>query len=61
MVSVCVPILASFGTSRRRSRVTLSSVAGIAAAIGWPPPSKVAVQPCGTPATDSDSRSGASA
>ena len=46
-VSVCVPILASFGTSSRRSSDTLSSVAGMAAAIGWPPPSSVAVQPCG--------------
>ena len=60
-VSVWVPILASFGTSSRRSSDTLSSVAGMAAAIGWPPPSSVAVQPCGTPETDSASRSGTSA
>jgi hypothetical protein len=39
--------------------LTLSLVAGIAAAIGWPPPSSVAVQPLGTPLTDNVSRSGA--
>ncbi len=56
-VSVCVPILASFGTSRRRSKDTLSSVAAMIAATGWPPPSSVAVQPCGTPETESLRRS----
>ena len=58
-VSVLVPILASLGTSSRRSSATLSSVAGMAAATGWPPPKSVAFQPCGTPETVSASRSGA--
>ena len=38
---------------------TLELVAGIAAATGWPPPISVAVQPAGTPETDSARRSGA--
>ncbi len=41
------------GTSRRSCSETLASGAGIAAATGWPPPSSVAVQPLGTPATES--------
>ena len=58
-VSVCVPMAAFFGTSSRNSSETLESVAGIAAAIGWPPPINVAVQPLGTSDTDSAKRSGA--
>ncbi len=58
-VSVCVPMGAFFGTSSRNESETLESVAGIAAATGWPPPSSVAVQPVGTPETDSARRSGA--
>ena len=60
-VKLVVPVGASFGTSRRSSSVTLALVAGMAAAIGWPLPIRVAVQPDGTPATDSSSRSGGSA
>ncbi len=60
-VRFVVPIRASLGTSRRNSKETFALVAGITAAIGWPPPSSVAVHPCGTPETDSDSRSGGSA
>ena len=55
---VCVPVGAFFGTSSRSSSETLALVAGIAAATGWPPPIKVAVQPVGTPDTDSARRSG---
>ena len=60
-VRLVVPIGASFGTSRRSSSETLALVAGSAAATGWPPPIRVAVQPDGAPATDSASRSGGSA
>ena len=58
-VSVCVPIVAFFGTSSRNDRVTLELLAGIAAATGWPPPNSVAVQPVGTAETDNARRSGA--
>ena len=58
-VRVCVPMAASFGTSSRSDSATLELVAGIAAATGCPPPSNVAVQPVGTPDTDSAKRSGA--
>ena len=60
-VRLVVPVGASFGTSRRSSSETLALVAGMAAAIGWPLPISVAVQPDGAPATDSSSRSGGSA
>ena len=57
-VKLVEPIGASLGTSRRNSSGTLELVAGSAAATGWPPPISVAVQPEGTPATESASRSG---
>jgi hypothetical protein len=60
-VRVCVPISAFCGTSTRSCNATLALVPGIAAAIGWPPPSSVAFQPLGTPSTFSVSRSGGSA
>ena len=56
-----VPILALSGTSRRSCIVVLSLVATIAALAGWPPPSKVTVQPCGAPFTAKLKRSGGSA
>ena len=59
-VKLVVPTGASLGTSRRSSSATLALVAGSAAATGWPPPISVAVQPVGTPVTDSVSRSGGS-
>ena len=59
-VRLVVPTGASFGTSRRSSSDTLALVAGSAAATGWPPPISVAVQPVGTPPTESASRSGGS-
>ena len=59
-VRLVVPTGASFGTSRRSSSDTLVLVAGSAAATGWPPPIRVAVQPEGTPSTESASRSGGS-
>src|SRR5262249_35664761 len=59
-VRLVVPTGASLGTSRRSSSGTLALVAGSAADTGWPPPTKVAVQPLGTPPTDSVRRSGAS-
>ena len=61
-VKFCVvPIAAFSGTSRRSCSAVLSLVATIAAATGWPPPSSVTVQPCGTPSTESAKRSGGSA
>ena len=58
-VRVCAAQIAALaGTSRRSCSATLASGAGIAAATGWPPPSSVAVQPLGTPATESWYRSG---
>ena len=51
-VRLVVPTGASLGTSRRSSSGTLALVAASAAATGWPPPIRVAVQPDGTPATD---------
>ena len=50
-VRLVVPMGASLGTSRRSSSATLALVAGNAAAIGCPPPTSVAVQPCGAPET----------
>ena len=54
-VTVCEPGLASFGTSTRSCRLTLSLMPGIAAATGWPPPRMSAFQPSGAPSTDSAS------
>ena len=58
-VSVCVSHRGIGRHVEAKLQATLASVAGIAAATGWPPPSSVAVQPLGTPVTDSWYRSGA--
>src|SRR5262249_40619664 len=57
-VMVCEPGLASFGTSTRSCRLTLSFMPGMAAATGWPPPKISAFQPLGAPLTVSASDSG---
>ena len=57
-VRVCSLRSALAGTSRRSWSETLASGAGIAAATGCPPPSSVAVQPLGTPSTESWYRCG---
>ena len=56
-----VPVAALSGTSSRNCSDVESLVATMAAATGWPPPSSVAVQPCGTPLTESANRSGSTA
>src|SRR5471030_1495808 len=56
--TVLEPGLASFGTSTRSDRLTLSFMAAIAAATGWPLPSTSIFQPCGTSPTVSANDSG---
>jgi hypothetical protein len=55
----CDPGLASFGTSTRNCRLTLSFCPGIAEATGWPPPRMSIFHPLGTPDSDSAMASGA--